>query len=190
MNWLRDLLEKILSLVPRIHKLEPFQSAIRTTMLPFGLGFWVRDLDPGIWFYWPLIQTIWWVNTAPIVYDLKNQSCMSSDGHDLAISGAITVSIVSARKYILKVHDPQKSLTTMALGVLCEFFSQKTFEQCRNVREINKQLKGVLGRKSKTKDWGIHVNQVSITDIGRSRNIRLLGDGPSLLQQSIAEPLE
>ena len=177
MGWLKDLFDKAFSLIPRVHKLEPFQAGIRTTW-----GTKVRDLGPGIWFYWPLVQTIWWTSTAPQVFDLKNQSCISLDGVDMAASGAIQVRIVSARKYILNVHDSEKSLKTLALGVLCEFFSTRTFDECRRLPGIKCELKKVLSRESK--NWGVRIEKVFISDIGRVINIRHLGEGVSLSTQS------
>lgn len=175
MAWLQDLIEKILSFVPRVHKLEPFQAGIRTTW-----GRYIGELYPGVYFYWPLIQTIWWVSTAPQVVDLKNQSCRTIDGHDIVISGAVQYKVVSARKHILNVHDSEKSLTTLALGVLCEYFNTRTLEQCKEIIVIKKELKKALNNAAA--GWGVRIEEVFVTDLGKVRNIRLLTDGSSLIQ--------
>lgn len=177
MEWLRSLLEKVLVFIPRTQKLEPFQAGIRTTW-----GRRVKDLSPGVYLYWPLIQTIWWANTAPQVVDLKNQSCRTFDGYDIVISGAIQFKVTCVRKYILDVHDSEKSLTTLALGVLCEYFSTKTLDDCKDISVIKKELKKSISEAAG--GWGIKIEVVFITDIGKVRNLRLLTD--SSFAQSVS----
>ena len=169
MAWLRDLLEKLLSFVPRIQILEPWQSGLRITC-----GRSIREIGPGIWFYWPLIQSTWWAYTAPQVVDLKNQSCRTLDGYDIIISGAIQYKVVNARKNFLNVHDADKSLTTLALGVLCEYFSQKTFKECCEISKTKKELRKEISDAAN--GWGLKIDEVFVTDIGKTRNLRLLTD--------------
>jgi len=170
MDWLTQFLDKILAFVPRVWLVQPNEGGVRTTC-----GKRVRSLNPGIYVYWPLIQEMQSVIVVQQIKDVRCQSVATRDGTDLAVSGAIKYRVKNAEWAILRVQDYDQTLQTLAMGIITRYINERDYETCRNVRDIEETvLKGI---REDARGWGIDVMSVYITDLGRTRNIRLLTNG-------------
>ena len=170
MDWLQKIFDKLLALLPVVQMLTPYEAGVR-----FTFGKWHKKLGPGWYVYWPLIQMVVWMETQTQLADLKTQSIITSDERDVVISGAIQYSIKDVEKAIMNVQDVDKSLMTLALGVILEFVSKHTFSECKDIEGLKKEI--LKGIREEAQGWGLKIEKVFISDRGRTRNIRLLGDG-------------
>ena len=115
MDWLKDLLEKLFSIFPRLLCIQPNEGGVRTT-----LGSHIENLKSGWYVYWPLIQEAVYTEITTQVVDLKNQALRTIDKHDVVFSGALQYTVSNPRKALLEVQDRDKSLQTLALGVISD----------------------------------------------------------------------
>lgn len=166
MNWLTQLLDRLLCWIPRIQLVSPDESGIRVT-----LGKRVKSTPPGWYVYWPLIQKIMVITVTPQVVDIRPQSVLTHDGKSLCCGGAIKYRIKDSAAAILKVQDYDKTLQALCLGVISRYFASRDAGDYGDLE--NCVLKGV---KEAARGWGLDILAVYITDIGISRNIRLLMD--------------
>jgi len=88
------------------------------------------------------------------------------------VSGAIQYSISNAQKAILHIQDFDKSLEALALGIILEFASKRTLEECENIDLLKKEI--LQGIKAAAGDWGLRIQKIYITDLGEAKNFRLL----------------
>ena len=116
MEWIRELIEKLTSWVPRIWLVEPNESGVRIT-----LGKHVKDTPCGWYFCIPIIQTMIKLEIVSQVVDLRSQSLRTKDSVDVVISGGIQYKICNVRKAILNVQDFDKALQVLALGIIAEY---------------------------------------------------------------------
>lgn len=106
------------------------------------------------------------------VVDLRSQSVRVKDGYSLIVSGAIQYSIKDVYKAIFNVQDPDKSLETLALGIILEYVKNRTVKECQEVGALKKEI--LKGIKEAAQGWGLKIEKVYITDLDRTKNIRLL----------------
>ena len=173
MDWLRDLINRLLSVFPRVLIFSPAEAGVRIT-----LGKRVTALGAGWHPFWPLFQRVVWMEIKTQVVDLRNQSIRTHDGVSIVISGAIQYRITDIYKAIIDVQDVDKSLTTLALGIILEFVKRRTLEECMNIDNLKLEiLKGIRNAAS---GWGLKIENIYITDLDRARNIRLLTNGQSV----------
>ncbi len=179
MEWLTRLIDRLLSIFPRLVIVAPDEIGVRYTP-GFVKGVHITSLVPGWWLYWPLIQNIETIRCKTQVKDLRPQSVWTSDRVEMTVSGAIRYRVHSARKALLEVYDYDQNIQAVALGIIQQYIREHALE-CLDTRQIEEEvLKGV--RKA-SEGWGLRVERVYITDIGRTTNIRLLmnesilGDG-------------
>lgn len=173
MEWLQQVFDRFLSVFPRIQLIPPNQSAVRVTF-----GKHVKVLNPGWYIYWPLIQIVDWAIIKTQVVDLRAQSVGTKDKKSIVVSGAIQYSIRDIKRALLEVQDYDKSLETLALGIIFEFVSNKRFDECLNIEQLKSEiLKGV---REAAQGWGIKIERVYITDLDKVKNIRLLSNGTTL----------
>lgn len=123
--------------------------------------------------YWPLIQEMIKITITPQVVDLRAQSVLTRDGKDMCFGGAIMYRIREASNAILKVQDYDKSLQTLALGIISRYISKM------EKPDISRIETAILdGIRKDARGWGIEIMRVYITDLGTAKNIRILTDQP------------
>jgi len=169
MNWLREFISKLFSWLPRLYCINPDEGGIRIT-----LGKYYKLKGPGWYIYWPLIQQMCVIAVMPMVKDLRGQSLLTKDGKNILISGSITYKVLDVSKTILAVQDYEKSLMTVALGIITEFVSSKTKEECKNISGLRDEI--LRGLREEASGWGLKIMKVAITDLGDTKNIRIIGD--------------
>ena len=168
MEWLADLLKNLRDFLPRKYFINPDEGGVRIT-----LGRHVKTLVPGWYYYWPVIQECRGMNISPQVVDLRPQSALTFDMKDLAISGGIKYRVSDARKALLDVQDYDKSIQTVALGIICEYVASHEFEKVTNLCNLRDVI--LSGIREEAAGMGLKIMKVYITDIGRTKNIRIMG---------------
>lgn len=166
MEWLRQIFDRLLSIFPRLSMVNPDEAGCRIT-----LGKYIKSVGPGWYLYWPLLQEMFVITVTPQVKDVRIQSVWTVDQADLCIGLAIRYRIKDAVAAQLKVQDYDQSLQNSALVACVDFLSAKMSDDI-DIMSMNEKLTGLL--QAKARGWGIDVQDVSVTDVGRTRNIRLL----------------
>ena len=169
MEWLRELLDRLTSVFPRILQLTKFEAGVR-----FSFGKYRKVLGPGWYMYMPLFQRMIWMEVQSQITDLRTQSIRTKDGKDIIVSGAIQYSIDDVDEAICLIQDIDKALSVLALGIILKFVSKRTLVECQDIEALKSEI--LKGSRSRMKVWGVRVESVEITDIGVSRNIRLLSN--------------
>ncbi len=169
MQWLETLFGWIFKLFPRFWFVQPNESGVIMT-----LGKYVRETGTNWYIVWPVIQNTWKVDVTPQVVDLKNQSIRTKDNKSIVVSGAISYEINDARKFILEVNDPDKSLQTLALGIVAEYTHKRSLDECQDFEAVKDEI--LHGIRDEVKGWGIKIRKIYITDLAETQNIRLLVD--------------
>ena len=167
MEWLKDLVNRLLSIFPRILILGPHEAGVRITF-----GKRATKLGAGWWIYWPLVQRILYMEIPTQVVDLRAQSIRTQDNESTVVSGAIQYSVKDVKKAILDVQDVDKSLETLALGIIFDFVHSRKLGDCQNIETLKAEI--LRGIKDAAVGWGLKIERIYITDLDKTRNIRLL----------------
>jgi len=174
MTWITQLIELLFCWLPRLYFILPDESGVRIT-----LGKRVNPTSPGWYWNWPLIHNFVKVNVATQGLTLAAQSVTTTDEVDLAVRGAILYRITDARKAIFETDDFDRSLEAVAGGVIEQFVSSKTYEELKDREALKDEIR--RGLREEARGWGIKLMKVYVPDIGRVKNIRILGDAGSLV---------
>jgi len=169
MNWLRDFISKLFAWLPRLYYINPDEGGVRIT-----LGKYFKLKGSGWYFYWPVIHQMCVIAVMPMVKDLRGQSLLTKDGKNVLISGAITYKVLDASRAILAVQDYEKSLMNTALGIITEFVVSRTKEECKEILDLKDEV--LKGLREEASGWGLKIMKVAITDLGDTKNIRIIGD--------------
>lgn len=170
MEWLTRLLDRLLSIFPRVVIVAPDETGVRYTP-GFTKGVYITPLIPGWWLYWPLIQNIETIRCKTQVKDLRPQSVWTSDRVEMTVSGAIRYRVRSAQKALLEVYDYDQNIQAVALGIIQQYIREHELQNLNTQRIEAEVLKGV---REASAGWGLYIEKVYITDIGRTQNIRIL----------------
>lgn len=173
-NSLNNLFEWIINLVPKISMIQPDEAGVRVT-----LGKHVKKLVPGWYFNWPVIHDITYVTTTSQVVDVRVQSCLTADLKDVCVGTAVKYQVSDAEKAILKVDDYDRNIRSLVLGVTTRYMSQNLFEELGDIEDLEKTILADL--RDEAKGWGLKINKVYITDIGLTKNYRILGNDRTVI---------
>ena len=152
---------------------QPDEAGVRFTPKLRG-GLWIRELKPGIYLWWPLIQNLWSLKIKTQVKDLRSQSVWTQDQIEMTISGAIRYRVKSAIKALCEVYDYDQNIQAVGLGIIQQYIREHKLEDLDTQQIEAEVLRGV---REASEGWGLRVEKVYITDIGRAWNIRLLTNG-------------
>ena len=167
MEWLQEIFDRLMSIFPRIMMLPPYEAGIRMT-----LGKHIKVLTPGWYLYWPLIQELITMEVQTQVADIRTQSVRTADDKDIIVSGTIQYRINDIEKAICNVQDVDEALANLTLGIILDFVNKKTMSDLQNVESLKSELR--KGMAEACSGWGVKIERVFITDLGHTRNIRLL----------------
>lgn len=170
LSEISELLGCVVKLIPRIQLVAPNEAGVRIT-----LGTRVTDSKPGWYFFWPLIQTCEVIPIKTQVKDLRAQSVWTADQQEITISGAIRYKVSNARKAILEVEDYDANVQALALGIIQRYVSDLT---AGRVYTGEMEVEILKGLREECQGWGLRIEQVYITDIGRTQNFRVLLNEP------------
>ena len=176
MEWLADLLKNLRDFLPRKYFINPDEGGVRIT-----LGKHVKTLEPGWYYYWPVVQECRGIKVNPQLVDLRPQSALTSDLKDIVISGGIKYRVSDCRKAMLDVHDYDESIQTITLGIICGFVGRHLFEDLIELSELRETI--LSGIREEATGMGLKIMKIYITDIGRTRNIRMMGGGPAVIEE-------
>ena len=169
MDWLNRVFDKLLALLPMVVLIEPTEQAARITG-----GSRYRIIGPGWYLAWPILQKIIAMDVVTQVVDLPPQTVRTRDGHELVVSGSIRYRIADIEKALFSVVDVDKAVSTLALGVILEYVQSKTMDECADIEGIKRDLR--RGLAEAVSGWGLKIECISLTDLGRVRSLRLFGD--------------
>ena len=170
MNWLIELTDRLFWFVPRIRLIRPDESGVRITC-----GHKYQLTPPGWYFVWPVLQEMEIINVMPQVIDIRSQSVLTKDGRDLCFGGGIMYRVSDPVKAILEVQDFDKSLYTLALGIVADYINQNDYNDCTVSGTREAILKGV---REAAAGFGLKIMRMYVTDFGTTRNIRVLTNMP------------
>jgi len=116
------------------------------------------------------------ITVTPQVIDLRAQSVLTKDSRDMCFGGAIMYRIREAQNAILKVQDYDKSLQTLALGIISRYIGKIKLDEQLDILQIETAI--LDGIKKDARGWGLEIMRVYLTDLGMTKNIRILTDRP------------
>jgi len=167
MEWLAQFFDKLFSVIPRLWLVDPDESGVRVT-----LGKYVKELIPGWYIFLPLIQTCEKIKVVTQVVDLRPQSVRTIDGKEIILSGAVKYKVTSAKDAILNLYNYDANIQTLALGIIFDYVSSKSSEETEFVNYLKQEI--LRGLREASRGWGLKIEQIYLTDIGKVRNLRIL----------------
>ena len=138
---------------------------------------WVIKVEPGEW-YWivPWIMEYEVCKTKLQIKDIRAQSVWTKDGVDVTVGTSTRYYVRDSMKAQLEVLDYDQSLQNAILGIVCNYVRKHTLEELKlGVDVLQEELTKSVREASD--GWGLKIQDISITDIGRAKNLRVLLSG-------------
>lgn len=168
-NFLQALLDHLKELWP-IRIIDADCLGVR-----FTFGKHVAQLNPGLHFFCPGLQTIEEVAVVYQEIDCSLQSMQTSDDVAVTFSANVGYEIRDVVKWRTKVHHFDGSIERAARGHLGELINQTDYETIRtHTGDFGDEAKAKLQKQATA--WGVRVKSVRLTDFVKARQYRFLGN--------------
>lgn len=134
-----------------------------------------KIIKPGIHIYFPIYSE-------PMLYPIKRQTTnlpgqviTLSDGSEVLANVVVVFEIYDIQKALVDTYDLEDTIRDVAQGSVKLVISEKTLLE---IRENQHEIDITLSRKirSNLHPFGIKVVKAFITDFGKTRILRLVGD--------------
>jgi regulator of protease activity HflC (stomatin/prohibitin superfamily) len=137
------------------------------------LGRYNRTLMPGPHWIWPFAETAISENVVSKVYDLNAQSLTTKDGVSIVVSGIVTARVHDVRKALLGVEGVTDAIKNASVAEIARAVAGANWEEL-TTPQFGYLLTGACRRRGFK--WGMEIDEVQLSDVSKSRSIRLFHD--------------
>lgn len=140
---------------------------------------WTGELGPGLWLKIPWIWPIETVNVVPQVVNLPTQTITTKDGVPLSFSANIEFEIFDATASWTKVQSIHSSVAFLCMSHMARRLRDRTMQDALDGgRDLERSLASSLS--TRLSGWGVRVTDVGLSDMVKTRPLRLYGDVPTI----------
>lgn len=177
---LDKLIELILQFIDDIlpFKIVPYYD--RGVRLRFGNPKMIKNekdedealvLQPG--FHWkiPFADNILTTMIKSTTISLSEQTVTTKNNVSIVVKSVIKYKIQNAGTLLLEVNDPIDAISDMTQGIIRDTFIGMDYEQVNDSKIANDIT---VKARREAKKWGIEIETVTLTDLGKMTSIRLL----------------
>lgn len=134
------------------------------------VGKFLRVLEPGIHWKLPCWDAVIEHTIVPTTMRLFSQSLVTKDEKSIVVQGVIKYQISDIKTFLLGVNDAVDAIADMSQGIIKGIIMERTWEECKSP-----EIDNIITKKARVeaKKWGIDIIQVTLSDMGTIRSIRL-----------------
>jgi len=137
----------------------------------FRLGKYIRTLQPGFRWVFPIIERIEKVDIRVVAVDIPSQEVITKDNVPMKVNGVVFYRVTNAEKAVLEVEDYAFAISQLAQSALRDMAGKAELDTVLAKREeIGNQIQKVVD--DETDPWGIKVTDVKIKDIELPENMK------------------
>jgi len=170
--WLGQLMTTLGSFFPAWKHVECTDVAVLIKR-----GNRVRELKPGIYFYWPFWSSIYTLARKRQTKSLPSQSLITKDGQRVVVGGMVRYTVTNAIQALVETHDVETAVIDESLAVLCQYVTRKRLEDIQLDRsKVNNDITRKIG--SALKAYGVEAAKAQLTDFAPSIVLNHVGNFP------------
>jgi regulator of protease activity HflC (stomatin/prohibitin superfamily) len=177
MNWLVELLDRLLSWLPRPVLIDPTEGGIKV-----GNGK-LKPLEGGKrYWYIPLLHD---VKTFPVVEqtsDLPAQTLMTANKKPLAVSGIVAYEIRDVETILTRAHDVDDIVRDIGRAAIAEVVTGQTLQGILDgARDGTTSHELTLKVRARLRRYGIQVLRAALNEACPCTVVRIVGEGHQTL---------
>lgn len=177
-------LDRLFSWIPRLYFIRATHGAVcwRADLRDLTKALEIEEMDPGLYWYWPITTEIESIVTARRPVDIPTMSILTKDGRSVIVSATVVSRINDVKAALGERNwDVDSTLVDITQNVIFRAVRGRTFAEL-----LAEPTETFLNRltakiKAEVKKFGIHVESVLAQDFDLSRTYRVLGSAGSVV---------
>lgn len=136
-------------------------------------GKYHKTLEAG--FYWkiPFVDRVHEDIVMTTTMELPPQTLTTKDQKQVVVKTIVKYDITDIKQFMLSVYDAKDAISDISQGIIKKTIAALEWEQC-NDNELDNTITKKI--RVELRKWGINTQQVTFTNIGIIRSIRLFND--------------
>ena len=142
-------------------------------------GRYYRELRPGLHWKMPLADNALTTSTVITTMALRPQTLTTRDDLTIVISAIVKYHIADVRAYLLDIWDSADVLNDVTLGAIKETVASVEYSDLQE-KSIESHVLEMVRKEAEK--FGVDVQKVTFSDLGKVRSLRLITNEPSTMQ--------
>lgn len=134
----------------------------------------VRDVGPGVYWTWPIIDQIDTYSVVPQINRLPAQSLATRDGVSLFVAAVVEYDVADVRLALRAIHDVDAAINDRATKLIAQMIAERSLHQCDDRSELEGEIEEELQEAAQA--WGLRIRSFGFTDFSRHQVLRVVGD--------------
>jgi regulator of protease activity HflC (stomatin/prohibitin superfamily) len=173
LDLIGQLFNTALSLCPRLTFVRKTHGAV-----VFRPGGKIRQLTPGLHWYWPLTSEVEEIITARQTHSLCHQTITTKDGTVLAVSAVLVYRVENVTAALVECYDVAEAIEDVVLSAVAEVLSRAKVTPNLLART---ELPLTRLSRSRLRPFGVSVLRCCLVDFAPCRVLRCITDGGAVL---------
>lgn len=168
LEFIKEILTNLWHLIIPFTVIEQYDGGVM-----LRLGKFHRELKPGFHWKWPFLETVLSHSCVITTMSLHPQTLTTKDQKSVVVKGIVKYRISDVKTFLLEVNDAVDAISDITQGFILEVIEDKTWDEC-----MTNNIDSIISRKvrNEAKKWGIEVVNVTLTNKGLIRTLRLMQD--------------
>lgn len=182
LDWINDLIRWLASWLPHWDVCEPTHAGVKYRARIFRKGVVTRQIEPGMYWWWPVTTRCYVLPVVRQSVDLPSQSLDTRDGVSILVSCALVYVITDVIKAMTKNHDVNDTIREIGAAAAVHTVVGRTSQQLRKAVSdgaIEAELKEAARRL--LRPYGVRITDARFTDCVKHTAIRTEGSGSPVL---------
>lgn len=167
LGWVGDVARFVASLFPRLLVVQASHRAVK-----YIRGRHVRQLEPGLHVYWPLVTPVESCAVVRQVLNMPTQLLESADGVPVAAGGVVEYEIENAVKFLAECENGYEAIAAVATAAIRAVVTSRPYDE-RADDQMDREL--TLAVRRDLRVYGVRVRRARLSDLARVRPVHLTG---------------
>lgn len=144
----------------------------RSVVLRFGKVHRIKD--GGFWWKIPFADKPVTYTVVTTTIETPVQSLVTKDDKEVSIKAVVKYNINDVETHTTSIYDATDAIVDLTQGHIMNECNNLTYDECRDTLSLSASITKKV--RNEVKRYGIYIEQITLTNFIKTRNIRLFNE--------------
>lgn len=144
----------------------------KAVVLRFGKVHKIKG--QGVWFKIPFVDNPVTYTVVTTTIETPVQTLVTNDDKDVSIKAVVKYNINDVEIHTTSIYDAADAISDITQGHIMNECNNMTYNECRDTLSLSNIITKKV--RNEVKRYGIYIEQITLTNFIKTRNIRLFNE--------------